>query len=690
MKRIHACALILSLGLCAGTYPGWWSKRGVLDSSRSPADYQAVSQGQVKWMATGAATEFAEKIPDVGLEPILALIDSFPAGNNARPANLGMLKATARPFYDALMGLGWVQDYPWDGKQADDFHLANQGQLKNLFSFDLDAIDLDGDGVPDWWTRMHGFKHVDENGEPIEPLAAYQAWLASQSNVPPGENTLVGDGSTNPAGQPSDVLALDGSAVTGVLGSWTPAGTSIRAISRRGHVEYTLDVPQGDIYRLRIGLSAISPESGDTHSYDLNLSMGGQFVERQRHRMADGGSSVSQFDTPFLSPGRHRLRIFWDNPKPGLSLQIDQVRLQKWSEADQNGNGVQDWVENRLITRNRIEIAPLESAVSPACVEGLGPYVATHTIAGNEAVQPGPNGTWYANVTLPNDGSDLMAGFSLENGGRQLTRRMRWRETNLLLDPVARRVLRKGDALRLGAAPAGAVSGSATIQVDGQLIGTVEPGQTMLHVFQVPGSHVISTSFTGTDELGAPLSATRALEVHVVHVESETLAVKLGYERIWVRPATWPEGARIEWDDRVQVLEHQGNKRLLTEQADPLYGVVRLDPAGPVLGAVTLRGFRYWGMTDTGLIAEANLPDGSFVALTHLILSPAVPGVRIEQHCRGPVAYLDGSRILHLPVSELDSLGSVQMRFMHSGILPHSVCHFTMILQGDTVIGVGD
>jgi hypothetical protein len=153
---------------------------------------------------------------------------------------------------------------------------------------------------------------------------------------------------------------------------------------------------------------------------------------------------------------------------------------------------------------------------------------------------------------------------------------------------------------------------------------------------------------------------------------------------------SWPEGARLEWDDRVHVLEQQGQTLLRTEQSAPLHGVVRLDPAGPVLGAVALRGFRMWGANDTGLTAETTFPDGSFVALTHLILSPAVPGVRVEQHCRGPIAYLDGSRILHLSVSELDSLGSVQIRFMHSGILPHSVCHFTMILQGDTVIGVGD
>lgn len=690
MKRIHACALILILGLCAGTYPGWWSKRGVLDSSRTPADYQAVSQGQVKWMAACAATEFAEKLPDAGLEPILALVDGFPAGNNARPANLGMLKATARPFYDCLIGLGWAESYPWAGKQADDFHLANQGQLKNLFSFDLDAIDLDEDGVPDWWLRKYGRKHFDENGEPIEPLAAYQTWLASQSNVPAGENTLVGDGSTNPAGLPADVVVLDGSDATGFLGSWTQVGKSIRSISRRGHVEYTLEVPQGDIYRVRVSFKAISPGSSDAHSYDLNLSIGGQFIERQRHRMGDGGGGFSQIDTPFLSQGSHRLRIFWDNPMPGLSLQIDQVRLQKWSEADQNGNGIQDWVENRLIARNRVEIAPLESAVSPACVEGLGRYVATHTLAGAEAVQPGPNGTWYANLALPDDGSDLMAGFSLENGGRSLTRRMRWRETNLLLDPVARRVLRKGDALRLGATPFGAISGSATIQVDGQLIGTVEPGQAIPYAFQAAGNHVISASFTGTDGLGAPLSATRALAVQIVHVEPESLAAQIGYERMWARPATWPEGARIEWDSQVHVLEQNGQTRLRTEQSDPLYGVVRLDPAGPVLGAVALRGFRMWGANDTGLTAETTFPDGSFVALTHLILSPAVPGVRVEQHCRGPIAYLDGSRILHLPVSELDSLGSVQIRFMHSGILPHSVCHFTMVLQDDTVIGVGD
>ena len=107
--------------------------------------------------------------------------------------NLGQLKAVAAPFYDRLIALGmdtkasliahgypasWAHAYPWNpndawnkplppGTQVDktaNYVPANLGQLKMVFSFDIDlhySQDTDHDGIPDWWEFAHHLNPYD-------------------------------------------------------------------------------------------------------------------------------------------------------------------------------------------------------------------------------------------------------------------------------------------------------------------------------------------------------------------------------------------------------------------------------------------------------------------------------------------------------------------------------------------------
>ncbi|MDD3276226.1 MAG: lectin-like protein [Kiritimatiellales bacterium] len=156
MKRNLNCLIWITVGGLLGAafaeIPQWWQERGVLNTNRPAHDFNPVNQGQVKWMCTQAYEELQEKLPNPGNTNILNRIDAFPAGNNFRPANQGMLKAVALPVYQRLIEEGYASGFPWDGSTnaAHDFALANQGQLKNLFNFDLDAFDSDGDGLPNY------------------------------------------------------------------------------------------------------------------------------------------------------------------------------------------------------------------------------------------------------------------------------------------------------------------------------------------------------------------------------------------------------------------------------------------------------------------------------------------------------------------------------------------------------------
>ena len=168
------CAMLTVAGwpwpACAQA-PSWWTTRAVLATNATPRDFAPVNQGQVKWLATQAAAEFDEKLQAYSGagDQITALVGSFTTNNNYLPVNAGQLKHTVAPFYDRLFTLGLTNcyppgagvPYPWSGSsnKANDFALANIGQTKYVFSFDLTAAApvTSDDGVPDWWKQLYGY-----------------------------------------------------------------------------------------------------------------------------------------------------------------------------------------------------------------------------------------------------------------------------------------------------------------------------------------------------------------------------------------------------------------------------------------------------------------------------------------------------------------------------------------------------
>jgi hypothetical protein len=153
-------AALLSLCLCGlfplwvwAEAPAWWTERGVLDPEATADDYAVVNQGQLKHIAKQAYSEFVDKLPN-GPGPVLTAMwgSPTPGSDDYLAINTGQLKHVAQPFYDRLIAEGMATSYPW-GSAADDYALANIGQVKNLFSFELPStpvvVDTDQDGIPD-------------------------------------------------------------------------------------------------------------------------------------------------------------------------------------------------------------------------------------------------------------------------------------------------------------------------------------------------------------------------------------------------------------------------------------------------------------------------------------------------------------------------------------------------------------
>jgi hypothetical protein len=137
-----AVVFFIPLMVNAGA-PSWWSQRGVLVSGANADDYAPANQGQLKNMAKAAVAEMDAKLAGGAGEELHSLVDSWstpgPQTNDFASLNLGQLKNAARPFYDRLIAAGLAGSYPWFGSphSLDDFAVANIGQVKSLFGFEI-------------------------------------------------------------------------------------------------------------------------------------------------------------------------------------------------------------------------------------------------------------------------------------------------------------------------------------------------------------------------------------------------------------------------------------------------------------------------------------------------------------------------------------------------------------------------
>jgi hypothetical protein len=169
--------LTATLLLCAFTTsfalePAWWAN-GVIavdaGGVRKPADdWATLNQGQLKNIAVAAYLAMEAKLPGgAGTTPEMVALKNmlFTSGTlTPKPSangddyvqvNIGQLKNAAKPFYDRLAHVYGASVYPWPTnlKPADDWALANIGQAKSLFSFNIvtPTEDTDSDALPDLW-----------------------------------------------------------------------------------------------------------------------------------------------------------------------------------------------------------------------------------------------------------------------------------------------------------------------------------------------------------------------------------------------------------------------------------------------------------------------------------------------------------------------------------------------------------
>lgn len=163
LRRPLLWAALFLLPAKAAEGPAWWITQQVAQPGLPRDDYAAANAGQLKNLAAKAATEMDERLAAVGGAgaAIRALVQSWKSQTPQALAlrddyavvTLGQVKHVVSKFHDRLANVRTEQPgvYPWSAPTvpetaADDFSIANVGQLKAAFVFEIPIILQVGDG----------------------------------------------------------------------------------------------------------------------------------------------------------------------------------------------------------------------------------------------------------------------------------------------------------------------------------------------------------------------------------------------------------------------------------------------------------------------------------------------------------------------------------------------------------------
>lgn len=345
----------------------------------------------------------------------------------------------------------------------------------------LDYYENDGQAMVslDWSTPLSGRSAI-----PTTNL--YSSW-EQPSAVPNGENLLIdeGSGSVSPPAildepESSSLLnranlnelfnnkatltvasAHSGAAVTGTLGEWESVGTTMRAIDRRGALDYMVNLENPGVYLLEIE-GGTSNELDSNRSYRFDLSIDEQHIGTQTMRVNGEGRSVIALGTPYLEAGAHKVRVFWDNAKKYRTVDVHRVRmLRVEGDAESGATANGSYLRALLSSRNELFADSnangdfvARSPVSPARLEGraLFPQHVTVSNADGERLQSQQisRSKWYVEAPLSADGYNGVQ-VAFENDGLVLLGNIEWTPTYVVATNELE--IRTGDSLLLGVHP---------------------------------------------------------------------------------------------------------------------------------------------------------------------------------------------------------------------------------------------
>ena len=506
------------------------------------------------------------------------------------------------------------------------------------------------------------------------------------------------------------VSMANGARTNGGMGDWVIDGQGICAGGMRGTLDYVVQAPSADAYRLEI-----EGREKDSRipavNLPLNISIDGELLGRFNVPYDATTNGLVHCFTPFIQAGPHTVHIEWDNCEREPRLYVQGIRLQSLSGSAVNSSGMKLWVANRLLAQNGMEYAPASSLVSPTCIEGRGQYLSMmNLVAGTGyplATVPIHHGTgyrWYANVPLSAAGATRVQA-TYQNGAFTETNDITWQISNLLGTNSGAAIIRKGDSLLFAAIPAGTSNGPATIQVGPALV-TNDVMTPVPYQFNQPGTFTVTGTFLPTGASGN-LTVTvvdASLDDHRACFVNNLLNKNVGVE--W-DCTNLPPGVVLDADPRLRVVFVPESERQQRNPAPPPLGVngreydiwdystepryvlARLGTNGPGLASSVIEGFRWYLSPNTPLRLLGTQDDGSQLVEGTFLMSPVLPTVSVGLNIvTGGVTLQDGSVTRTLNASDFDGLGLTRLMFVRAANLGGGVCNLTKLYDNGVLVGL--
>jgi hypothetical protein len=590
--------------------------------------------------------------------------------------------------------------------------------------------DTDGDGMPDGWELAHGLNplvndaSLDADGDGLTNLEECQHGTNPSSPDTDGDGISdaeeLRDACTDPLvaefnGTVTDVAVVNGADAVAELGNWVTNDTSLISMGRRGYAEYTVNCTVADMYCIKVDATHLWLRNScgpldPVDASDLLIYVDGRYIGKKRLVAPEGIDGSVRAFTPWLQPGAHTVRIFWDNVHRKVALKLQRIHLQSLGGPDSDSDGVKDWVEasvGAMTSLDRVHSAAYvggsvtnaawgpgwtngasTSVVSPVCIEGVDRYPDLMSIAVNSetnfAARAGAGERWYADVPLSLTGSTAIA-VSYQSGALTRSTSVAWVPLNLLAAGDLR--IRAGDSLMLTAQPEGVSTGAVTITVDAQQYVT-SVGAPLVHAFETPGTYAVS----GAHESGS--NNTITVTVVGAALPAQTPACMLGRSRTWTCPDL-PDAASVEADTTVSLTRNGTTFGITMSKVNWDHYLVARLPApsveggqtGPILANKKLNGFWIQAAVDSYLWVVEEYPDSAL--WQQEVVARAVPSdVDIQLSIFvGGVTFDDLTVVRWITAADLNELGEYSFRMLRPNSVGTSTCHTIKAYQDGEFIG---
>ena len=610
----------------------------------------------------------------------------------------------------------WEAKHGLDPSDASDAALDADGDgLDNLSEYasgtDPNKPDTDGDGMPDAWEAANGTIPFlsdaveDPDGDGLVNLDEMRFGTDPFATDTDGDgvgdlfeirnsrsNPLVSDMACETA---ADVGGrVQGASASGSTGAWrTDSDGTIYAAERAGSLTWNLEVPSGGADALAVSIGQHDFYS-KAATFDLSLYVDGLFVARQVVTAPYGTRADAFFFLPEIPAGEHEFRLVWRNWEVNTFLSIHDLRFVSFGGADADGNGVPDWKDYRAAESSALDELPLESLVSPLCIEGRDLW---RDILDVEVEYPDTNAVFstvktigdgfYADIPLPEDGT---ATISLRDRSLAESFNVTWKALDVFDGEYATNaiVIRTGDALKIAPHDDGesevSICRASNSGAWAAVTNWTESVSTP-YVFETQGMYLVTVSREGLfgSDVGYAL-----VDVVRSRFPKRNPAILLDAEQTLSCPDLSPRNI-LEHDAELRVDARAaggGVELSLLTHADRDLGLVsRLADGGAISDAVQVTPM--WADNGTYYRVADTYPDGSQLVEVSLLLGAVPEGtsVTLTVFVSG-VSFDDGTRTKTLTAADFDEDGHCTVRFIRARGVKTSVCHSTRIYQDGKLI----